>query len=121
MSLHLAMMSVISSGGLTGPRQFNVDWSLDKATWTKAGSFTISDYGGATGVPATQLWQTPGYIPVTVELPASELCGKETVFVRIFPDESMKIGSYTEYITSKVPTNSYPRTAYNYIGIRYNK
>ena len=121
MSLHLALMSVISNGGLTGPRLFNVDWSLDNATWTKAGSFTISDYGGATGVPATQLWQTPGYIPVTVELPASELCGKETVFVRIFPDESMKIGSYTEYITSKVPTNSYPRTAYNYIGIRYNK
>lgn len=121
MSLHLALMSVISNGGLTGPRQFNVDWSLDNATWTKAGSFTISDYGGATGVPATQLWQTPGYIPVTVELPASELCGKETVYVRIFPDESMRIGSYTEYITSKVPTNSYPRTAYNYIGIRYNK
>lgn len=121
MSVHLAMMSVISSGGVTGPRQFNVDWSLDRATWTTAGSFTISDYGGATGVPATQLWQTPGYIPVTVELPASQLCGKEIVYVRIFPDESMKIGSYTEYITSKVPTNSYPRTAYNYIGIRYNK
>jgi len=121
LSLHLAMMSVISSGGVTGPRDFNVDWSLDRATWTTAGSFTISDYGGATGVPATQLWQTPGYIPVTVELPASELCGKEIVYVRIFPDESMKIGSYTEYITSKVPTNSYPRTAYNYIGIRYNK
>ena len=121
MSLHLALMSVISSGGVTGPRYFNVDWSLDNLSWTKADSFIISDYGGATGVPATQLWQTPGYIPVTVELPASELCGKETVYVRIFPDESMRIGSYTEYITSKVPTNSYPRTAYNYIGIRYNK
>lgn len=121
LSLHLAMMSVISSGGVTGPRYFNVDWSLDNLSWTTAGSFIISDYGGATGVPATQLWQTPGYIPVTVELPASELCGKETVYVRIFPDSSMKIGSYTEYITSKVPTNSYPRTAYNYIGIRYNK
>lgn len=121
MSIHIALMSVISSNGVTGPRLYNVDWSLDGTSWTTADEFWISDYAGATGVPVTQLWQTAGYIPVTVELPAAQLSGKETVWLRIFPHKDMIIGSYTEYITTTTVTNSYPRTAFNYIGIRYNK
>lgn len=121
MSLHLSMMSVISSAPYSGPRLFNVDYSFDRNVWTTVDSFWISDYAGTNSNPATQLWQTAGYIPVSVELPASALSGKETVYLRIFPDEQMIIGSQTEYITSGVPKNSYPRTAYNYIGIRYNK
>lgn len=121
MSIHIALMSVISSNGVTGPRLYNVDYSLDKSSWETADSFWISDYAGATGVPVTQLWQTAGYIPVTVELPAAQLSGKDTVWLRIFPDKDMIIGSYTEYITTATVTNSYPRTAFNYIGIRYNK
>ena len=121
MSLHLSMMSVISSGTFTGPRLFNVDYSLDGSQWTTVDSFIISDYGGTNSNPVTQLWQTAGYIPHTIELPADKLCGKDMVYVRIFPDAQMIIGSYTEYITAGAPTNSYPRTAYNYIGIRYNK
>lgn len=121
MSLHLSMMSVITSGGFTGPRLFNVDYSLDRSQWTTVDSFIISDYGGTNSNPVTQLWQTAGYIPHTIELPADKLCGRDKVYIRIFPDQQMIIGSYTEYITTGAPTNSYPRTAYNYIGIRYNK
>ena len=121
MSLHIAMMSIIAKNGITGPRDFNVDYSFDKIVWRSVDRFRISDYAGASGVPVTQLWQTPGYIPVTVELPAAELSGRSEVYLRIFPDKSMKVGSYTDYMTSTVPNNSYPRTAYNYIGIRYNK
>ncbi len=120
MSLQLCMMSVkVSSYETSGPRDFTLAYSLDGgAQWTSFASFRLPDYSPAS--PVTQLWQTIGFMPMSFQLPAACL-GQADVQLRIFPDATSVLGDDLHYISTLSPTTTVPRTAFNYIGIRYNK
>lgn len=121
LSLHLSMMSLNVKGKFsTGPRHFHLYCSTDNSSWTEFGRFTLPDYACPDN-PVTQLWQTPGYMQMNFTLPDG-LCGKDKVYVRIFPDKDRKVGTYTEYLTDYPGSTdlNIPRTIYNYIGLRYN-
>lgn len=119
LSLQLCMMTVkLSSNATTGPRDFRLAWSLDGESWEDFASFRLPDYSPAS--PITQLWQTAGYMPMTFQLPDA-VKEQAQVQVRIFPDEASVLGDDLHYVTVTEPANTVPRTAFNYIGIRYNK
>ena len=103
-----------------GPRFWWVEYSLDGNSWTPAAKYSLPEFCQTS--PMTQLWQTPGFKPVNIPLPASELLGKETVYVRIIPDAAMQTGSKTAYLDETVTypnSGSFP-TAWNYVCFRYN-
>ena len=105
---------------LEGPRYWWVEYSLDGTEWTPVARYSLPDFCQTT--PMTQLWQTAGYKPVNIPLPASKLLGQEKVWIRIIPDAAMQTGSQTAYLE---PSFTYPNsgsfpTAWNYIGVRYN-
>ena len=113
------MMTVkLSSNATTGPRDFRLAWSLDGESWMDFASFRLPDYSPAS--PITQLWQTAGYMPMTFQLPDA-VKEQTQVQVRIFPDEASVLGDDLHYVTATESTGTVPRTAFNYIGIRYNK
>ena len=105
---------------LEGPRYWWVEYSLDGNEWTPVEKYSLPDFCQTT--PMTQLWQTAGYKPVNIPLPASKLLGREKVWIRIIPDAAMQTGSQTAYLEPGIVypnSGSFP-TAWNYIGIRYN-
>ena len=105
---------------LEGPRYWWVEYSLDGQNWTPAARYSLPDFCQTS--PMTQLWQTAGYKPVNIPLPASKLLGREKVWVRIIPDAAMQTGSQTAYLDPAIvypASGSFP-SAWNYIGIRYN-
>lgn len=105
---------------LEGPRYWWVEYSLDGKQWTPVAKYSLPEFCQTS--PITQLWQTAGYKPVNVPLPASKLLGKEKVWIRIIPDAEMQTGSQTAYLEPAIVypnSGSFP-TAWNYIGIRYN-
>ncbi len=105
---------------LQGPRYWEVQYSTDGTTWKKAGGYNLPEFCQTT--PMTQLWQTAGFKPVNIPLPAAELLDRDKVWIRIIPEESMVSGSQTEYLdySIKYPSSGSFPTAWNYIGIRYN-
>lgn len=119
-TLYLSMCSLfVSTYTSTGPRDFNLEYSADGGkTWTKFDSFILPDLG-VYGNPITQMWQLSGFKQMAFAIPAA-LDGVKDARIRIFPDSKIRVGSYTEYVTSNIPTNTIPRTLYNYIGIRTN-
>ena len=106
---------------LEGPRYWWVEYSLDNSSWTKVARYALPELCQET--PVTQPWQTPGFMSVNVALPASTLLDKETVYVRLIPDEGLQTGSQTEYLepSIKYPNSGSFPTSWNYIGFRYNK
>lgn len=105
---------------LAGPRYWWVEYSLDGKAWIPVARYTLPDLCQTS--PMTQLWQTAGYKPVNIPLPADKLLGKDKVWIRIIPDSAMQSGSKTAYIDPAIiypNSGSFP-TAWNYIGIRYN-
>ncbi|MBR0240348.1 MAG: BACON domain-containing protein [Bacteroidales bacterium] len=105
---------------LEGPRFWYVEYSLDGQSWTKAGAYSLPEFCQIT--PMTQLWQTPGFKPVNIELPAKTLMGQDKVYVRIIPENQLRTGSQSLYLDSSIiypASGSFP-TAWNYIGVRYN-
>ena len=105
---------------LEGPRYWWVEYSLDGENWTAAARYSLPDFCQTS--PMTQLWQTAGYKPVNIPLPASKLLGREKVWIRIIPDAAMQTGSQTAYLDPAIvypASGSFP-SAWNYIGIRYN-
>lgn len=120
LTLHLAMMSLnVLNKKSTGPRHFHLYSSTDNSSWTEFASFTLADFTNKDN-PVTQLWQTPGYVQMTFTLP-QDLCDKEKVYVRIFPDSDKMVGTHTEYLVPYPGTEkNIPRTVFNYIGLRYN-
>ena len=106
---------------LEGPRYWWVEYSLDNSSWTKLAKYALPELCQET--PVTQPWQTPGFMSVNVALPASILLDKETVYVRLIPDEGLQTGSQTEYLepSIKYPNSGSFPTSWNYIGFRYNK
>lgn len=123
-SMNFFYSSTQSVGGvplyLEGPRYWWVEYSLDGNEWVPVAKYSLPEFCQTT--PMTQLWQTAGYKPVNIPLPASKLLGQEKVWIRIIPDAAMQTGSQTAYLE---PSFTYPNsgsfpTAWNYIGIRYN-
>ncbi len=105
---------------LEGPRYWWVEYSLDGGSWTPVAKYSLPEFCQTS--PMTQLWQTAGFKPVNIPLPASTLLGKEKVWIRIIPDAAMQTGSKTAYLDPSIlypSSGSFP-TAWNYIGIRYN-
>lgn len=105
---------------LEGPRYWWVEYSLDGTAWTPVAKYSLPEYCQTS--PMTQLWQTAGYKPVNIPLPADKLLGKDKVWIRIIPDAAMQTGSKTAYLDPSIiypASGSFP-TAWNYIGIRYN-
>lgn len=120
-ALYLSMCSLyVSTYTSTGPRDFNLEYSVDGGkAWTRFASFILPDLG-VNSNPITQMWQISGYKQMDFALPA-QLSGVKDARIRIFPDSKIRVGSYTEYVTDNIPKNTIPRTIYNYIGIRTNK
>ena len=123
-SMNYFYSSTQSIGGvplyLEGPRYWWVEYSLDGSNWTPVAKYSLPEFCQTS--PMTQLWQTPGYKPVNVALPADKLLGKEKVWLRIIPDAALQTGSKTAYLDPSITlpnAGSFP-TAWNYIGIRYN-
>lgn len=123
-SMNYFYSSTQSVGGvpmyLEGPRYWWVEYSLDGTTWTRVAKYSLPDFCQTS--PMTQLWQTAGFKPVNIPLPASKLMDKEKVWIRMIPDAEMLTGSKTAYIE---PSFVYPKSgsfpsAWNYVGIRYN-
>ena len=105
---------------LEGPRYWCVEYSLDNENWENAGEYVLPEFCQTS--PLTQVWQTPGFKQVNIPLPAAVLLGRDKVYIRIIP-KSLLTGSQTEYIDSSIiypSSGSFP-TAWNYIGIRYNR
>ena len=105
---------------LEGPRYWWVEYSLDGTEWVPVARYSLPDFCQTS--PMTQLWQTAGYKPVNIPLPASKLLGKEKVWIRIIPDASLQTGSQTAYLEPSIVypnSGSFP-SAWDYIGIRYN-
>ena len=105
---------------LAGPRYWRVEYSLDGSSWTGVARYSLPDFCQTS--PMTQLWQTAGFKPVNIPLPADILLGREKVWLRIIPDEALQTGTKTAYLDPTVilpNSGSFP-TAWNYIGIRYN-
>lgn len=122
LSLQVAMMNDYfqTTSKVPGPRFWHLDYSLtDKNDWTRLETFTVPDYLQS-NIP--QIWQTAGFKQMDFPLPV-ELCGKETVYLRLIPDESFAAGSRSLYIdpSSTTDANGSYRICWNYIGIRYNK
>ena len=105
---------------LEGPRYWWVEYSLDGSNWTPVAKYSLPDFCQTS--PMTQLWQTAGFKPVNIPLPAEILLGREKVWLRIIPDEALQTGTKTAYLDPALTlpaSGSFP-TAWNYIGIRYN-
>lgn len=105
---------------LEGPRYWWVEYSLDGEEWVPVAKYSLPDFCQTT--PMTQLWQTAGYKPVNVPLPAAKLLDREKVWIRLIPDAAMQTGSQTAYLEPSIVypnSGSFP-SAWNYIGIRYN-
>lgn len=129
MSLQLSSMNYFYSstqkiGGiayyLEGPRYWWVEYSLDGKAWEPVAKYSLPELCQVS--PMTQLWQTAGYKPVNVPLPADRLLGRDKVWIRIIPDAAMQSGTPNAYLDPAIiypNSGSFP-TAWNYIGIRYN-
>ena len=122
LSLQVAMMNDYyqTSSKVPGPRIWHLEYSLtNNNDWTRLETFTVPDYLQS-NIP--QIWQTAGFKQMDFPLPV-ELCGKETVYLRLIPDESFAAGSRSMYIdpSSTTTANGSYRICWNYIGIRYNK
>ena len=129
MSMQISSMNYFyyttqSMGGVAyyfeGPRYWWVEYSTDGSTWTPVARYTLPEFCETS--PMTQLWQTAGYKPVNIPLPAGKLLGKEKVYVRIIPDAALQTGTKTAYLDDSITypaSGSFP-TAWNYVGFRYN-
>lgn len=123
LSLQITMMNDYQqeSSKIPGPRVWHLEYSLtdQNDSWHRLETFLVPDYLQSV-IP--QVWQTAGFKPMNFSLP-TELCNKETVYLRIIPDASLAAGSRSMYIdpASTTTTNGSYRTCWNYIGIRYNK
>ena len=105
---------------LQGPRFWRVEYSLNGESWTPVARYSLPEVCQTS--PITQPWQTAGYKPVNVPLPAYTLLGQPKVYLRIIPDAGLQTGSNVSYLDPSIvypATGSFP-TAWNYIGIRYN-
>ena len=110
-----------------GPRYWFAEYSLtdntgrgDDAEWVAVKRFSVPDRIQWT--PTSQLYQSAGYKPVFIELPAAVLAGKDEIYIRLRPDLKGGIGSTLEYVTEQTPASPYqPWTSMNYFAVRYNK
>lgn len=123
LSFQVAMMNDYqqASAKIPGPRYWHLEYSLSgEAPWTRLETFSVPDYLQS-NIP--QIWQTAGFKQMNFPLPAEELCDKETVYLRLIPDEGVAAGSRAMYLDPSSTTNSNGsyRTCWNYIAIRYNK
>ena len=122
LSVQLSMLNFVNAGTY-GPRYFNLEYSftdatgLDDAQWTGVARFTVPD--NANWSPTTQVWQSPGYKPMSFELPLS-LLGREDVYLRLRPEDGHR-GSTTAYDTGVSGNTTLAWTALDYIGIRCNQ
>ena len=82
---HLSMQFAVCNTAIGAPRYWDVEWSLDKAKWTKAGDYTVPDVAQWS---YTAYWQLCGYKHVNIELP-DELFGQEKVYLRLIPNSGL--------------------------------
>ena len=124
LSLQVAMMNDYqqASAKIPGPRFWHLEYSLTgkDGDWTRLETFSVPDYQQ---INIPQIWQTVGFKQMNFPLPAAELCGKDTVHLRLIPDENLAAGSRAMYLdpSSTTTENGSYRTCWNYIGIRYNR
>lgn len=124
LSLQVAVMNDYQSSAakIPGPRYWHLEYSLTgkDGDWTRLETFSVPDYLQG-NIP--QIWQTAGFKQMDFPLPAAELCDKDTVHLRLIPDEKLAAGSRALYIdpSSTTTSNGSYRTCWNYIGIRYNR
>ncbi len=74
------------------PRYWNVEWSTDDSTWTKAGEYTVPD---VTSWDNTCYWQLCGFKHVNCELPDAVL-GRDKLYIRLIPANT-KAGQSLSY------------------------
>ena len=120
-TVQFGMLNMESKGDY-GPRYWNLEYSLDNSTWTKVSRFSVPDE--IIWSPKTQLWMCPGYKPMSYELPADKVCGKDVVYVRFRPEPKLH-GTHLEYASSvtshKDNADRVPWSGFNYFAVRYNK
>lgn len=122
----VASMQNVITGNNFGPRYWFAEYSLtdntgrgDKAEWITLERFSIPDRIQWT--PTSQLYQSSGYKPIFIELPAEEMAGKDEVYIRLRPDVAAGYGSTLDYISSGTHSSAYISwTAMNYFAVRFN-
>ena len=108
-------LSVLNTSGGKCPNQWKAEWaeSMDAESWNHIADYDVPDI---VRDAITEPWQSPGYKPINITLPA-EMLGKDNVYVRLTP-RSRK-GSSLLYLDSDFSNGSY--SAMNHFAIRYNK
>ena len=115
------------TGSSFGPRYWFAEYSLtddtgrgDEAEWVTLKRFSVPDRIQWT--PTSQLYQSSGYKPVFIELPAEVLAGKDEIYIRLRPDSKAGCGSTLDYIHEGTHSSAYLSwTSMNYFAVRYNK
>ena len=114
------------TGGQFGLRYWFAEYSVtdntgrgDNAEWVTIKRFSVPDRIQWT--PTSQRYQSSGYKPVFIELPAEVLAGKDEIYIRLRPDVKSGFGSTLDYVTDKSAASPYvPWTSMNYFAVRYN-
>jgi hypothetical protein len=108
-------LSVLNTSGGSCPNEWKAEWaeSPTATEWNLIANYNVPDI---VRDAITEAWQSPGYKPIDIKLPAAML-GKQTVYVRLTP-RSRK-GSTVLYLDGNFSNGSY--SAMNYFAIRYNK
>jgi hypothetical protein len=123
----VASMQNTVTGSCFGLRYWFAEYSLtdnsgrgDAAEWVTMERFSVPDRIQWT--PTSQLYQSSGYKPVFIELPAEVLAGKDEVYIRLRPDVAAGFGSSLAYISEGAHSSAYLSwTSMNYFAVRYNK
>lgn len=123
----VASMQNTVTGSNFGLRYWFAEYSLtdntgrgDEAEWVTMERFSVPDRIQWT--PTSQLFQSSGYKPVFIELPAEVLAGKDEVYIRLRPDVKAGFGSSLDYISEGAHSSAYLSwTSMNYFAVRYNK
>lgn len=123
----VASMQNSMTGNNFGPRYWFAEYSLtdhtgrgDEAEWVTLERFSVPDRIQWT--PTSQLYQSSGYKPIFIELPAEVLAGKDEIYIRLRPDSKAGCGSTLDYIYEGTHSSAYLSwTSMNYFAVRYNK
>ena len=110
---NLSVQFAVCNTAIGAPRYWNVEYSTDKAKWTKAGEYTVPDVAQWS---YTAYWQLCGFKHVNMELPDS-LLGQDKVYIRLIPNSNLA-GETMSYDGGMAADKS---SAMAYFTVRYTK
>lgn len=117
-------LSTLNQYAGDAPRHWKAEWSLtgdvkDDSEWTLIGEYDCPDFFSGS---SRNLYMAGSFKAMDFPLPAS-LCGKEKVYIRLKPRDTVAgtANTYSGGSLTTSPTEQKARNCIDYFAIRYNK